>query len=287
MAEARITEDWLLANVPFVSFICENDALYSMRFLYAGGGEAYGYKLADFVQNKHYFAASTAHPDDLDIVDAHVEMAVAGNAPVVSRYRILPADGEPVPVLAVSQAVLDNQGNVQALAGVSFDLRNAPELQGKPGLLSRSRKPAMRRPITKLPSTVDAKWAANELPMLTFFAETDENYTVRHSSGSLEELLGYSMEQFVNSAVYKPASTVLPEDQDIADSYIEHAGTAVNARSVARLRLVNAEGTTVPVIIFARGAKPEGATKVGVCGGVLDISDVPALQGPFGLVKTT
>jgi hypothetical protein len=287
MGDPHITDDWLLANVPFVSFICENDPLYSMRFLYAGGGEAYGYKLEDFVHNKHYFAASTTHPDDVDIVDAHAEQAAAGGAPVVSRYRMVQASGEPVPILLISQAVFDAERGVQALAGVSFDLRNAPGLQGKPGLLSKARKPQLRRPLTKLPRDVNAKWSAAELPVLTFFAETDEHYTVRHSNGSLEELLGYSMQQFVNSAVYKPASTVLPEDQDIADSYIDLAGTGVNKRSIARLRLVNAKGDTVPVIIFARGARPEGAGSVGVAGGVLDISHVPALQGPFGLLSTT
>jgi hypothetical protein len=78
---------------------------------------------------------------------------------------------------------------------------------------------------------------------------------------------------------------VLPEDQDIADAYIDLAGTAVDERSIARLRLVNAEGDTVPVIIFARGARPEGANRVGVAGGVLDISHVPALQGHFGLLE--
>jgi hypothetical protein len=287
MGDPHITDDWLLANVPFVSFVCENDPLYSKRFLYAGGGEAYGYKLEDFVQNKHYFAASTTHPDDVDIVDAHAEQAVAGGAPVVSRYRMVQANGEPVPILLISQAVFDAERGVQALAGVSFDLRNAPELQGKPGLLSKARTPQLRRPLTKLPREVDARWSAAELPVLIFFAETDEHYTVRHSSGSLEELLGYSMQQFVNAAVYKPASTVLPEDQDIADSYIDLAGTGVDKRSIARLRLVNAKGDTVPVIIFARGAKPEGAGSVGVAGGVLDISHVPALQGPFGLLSTT
>src|SRR5690606_4002742 len=84
---------WLLGQVPFVSFFCDNDALYSMRFLTFGGGEAYGYKLDDFVDNKHYFAASTTHPDDLDIVDKHAEQAAAGGSPVISRYRLVQADG--------------------------------------------------------------------------------------------------------------------------------------------------------------------------------------------------
>jgi hypothetical protein len=285
MAELHISDEWLLANVPFVSFICDNDAFYTMRFLVGGGGHAFGYKLEEFIRNKHYFAASTTHPEDADIVDAHAEQAVAGGAPVVSRYRLVQADGTPVPVLLVSQAVLDEHGGLQALAGVSFDLRRAPELQGEPGLLSKLRKPKLRRPRVKLTREIGASAAAAELPLLTFFAETDANYTVRHSAGALEELLGYSMNQFVNSTVYKPASTVLPEDQDIADSYIDAAGETVDRRSIARLRLVNAEGSTVPVIIFARGARPEGAERVGVAGGVLDISHVPALQGRFGLLE--
>jgi hypothetical protein len=285
MAEIHISDEWLLANVPFVSFICENDAFYTVRSVFGGEGEAFGYKLEDFVRNKHYFAASTTHPDDVDIVDAHAEQALAGGAPVVSRYRLVQADGTPVPVLLVSQAVLDDDGGVQALAGVSLDLRRAPELQGTPGVLSKARKPLLRRPRVKLPREVNARAAAAELPLLTFFAETDENYTVRHSAGALEELLGYSMAQFVNSTVYKPASTVLPEDQDIADSYIDAAGEAIDRRSIARLRLVNAAGATVPVIIFARGARPEEAKEVGVAGGVLDISHVPALQGRFGLLE--
>lgn len=285
MAEQHITDEWLLASVPFVSFICDNDAFHKIRFLIAGGGQAYGSHLDDFVRNKHYFAASTTHPEDVDVLDAHAEQAVAGGAPVVSRYRLVQADGTPVPVLLISQAILDAEGAIQALAGVSFDLRQAPGLMGPSALLSRLRKPPMRRAARALPHEVDAAVAAKELPVLTFFTETDANYTVRHSSGSLEELLGYSMDEFVNARVYKPASTVLPEDQDIADAYIDIAGAEVNRRSIARLRLVNSQGDTVPVIIFARGALPQGAKAVGVAGGVLDISHVPALQGPFGLLE--
>jgi PAS domain S-box-containing protein len=286
MAELRISDEWLLANVPFISFVCDNDPAHAMRFLFTGGGQAYDGKLEDLLRDKHYFAASTTHPEDVDIVDAHTKQAVAGGATVVSRYRLVQADGTSVPVLLISQAILDAEGNVQALAGVSFDLRRVPELLGPPALLSKLKKPARRRAPRRLPRDVDASIAARELPILSFFTETDANYTVRHSSGSLEELLGYSAEQFVNAKVYKPASTVLPEDQDVADAYIDRAGAAVDNRSVARMRLVNSAGDTVPVLIFARGARPEGAEAVGVAGGVLDISHVPALQGPFGLLAT-
>jgi hypothetical protein len=278
-----IKEDWLLANVPFVSFICDNDALYSMRFLTAGGGEAFGYKLDDFVDNKHYFAASTTHPEDQDIVDSHAEQAVAGGAPVVSRYRLVQADGTPVPVLLVSQAVLGEGGEIFGLAGCSVDLRPIPELDGPPALLSELRKPQRRRNPTTRPKEVGAQWAASQLPLLTFFTENDAAYTVRHIGGSLEELAGYSAEEFL-SGKYQPASTVLPEDQDIADAYIEAAAAKVGQQSCGRLRLLDSDGEAFPVLILGRGAQPEGAAEVGVAGGVLDIRHVPALQGKFGLL---
>lgn len=281
---SAIHDDWLLANVPFVSFFCDNDALYTMRFLQGGGGEAFGYNLQDFVDNKHYFAASTTHPEDQDIVDAHAEQASSGGRPVVSRYRLVQADGEPVPVLLVSQGVQDATGHVIGLAGCGIDLRAVPALQGKPGLLSELRIPARKRPPATSTETFDARWVAAQLPMLTFFTENDAQYTVRHIGGSLEELAGYSAEEFVNARKYKPSSTVLPEDQDIADAYIEAAASKVDGRSVARLRLLDADGEQFPVLIFARGAQPPGSSAIGAAGGVLDIRHIPALHGKFKLL---
>ncbi|MCB9932911.1 MAG: PAS domain-containing protein [Planctomycetes bacterium] len=280
----QLDEGWLLANVPFVSFVCDNDALYSMHFIAAGSGKAFGYKLDDFIRNKHYYAASTTHPEDQDIIDAHAEQAASGGAPVVSRYRLVQANGEPIPMLLATKAVIGERGEVQALAGVSFDLRGIPQLQGPSGLLSELRAPKRRRPPARLPAQVDAAWAASQLPVVSFFTENDEQYTVRAMSGSLEELLGYSAQEFLDAKVYKPSSTVSPEDQDHADAYIETAAAAIDARSAARVRLLDAEGELVPVLIFARGAQPPGYEQVGVAGAVLDISHVPALWGASGLL---
>lgn len=275
---------WLLENVPFTTFFCENDALYTMRFIAAGNGEVFGYDPQDFINNRHYFAASTIHPEDQDIVDAHAEQAAAGGSPVVSRYRLVQADGDPVPILMVSRGVLDEKGDVLGFAGCAIDLRIAPSLQGKAGLLSERRVPELRRPPATRSDKPDAAWVADALPTITFFTENDAHYTVRANLGSLEELLGYSAAHFVESKIYKAASTVHPADQDIADGYIESAARGVGSLSVARFRLVNSEGGLVPVLIFARGARPGEGSDVGVAGGVLDISHVPALQGPWGLL---
>lgn len=281
---ANIDEGWLLGNLPFVSFVCDNDALYSMRLIVPGSGGVFGYQPEDFVDNKHYFAASTIHPDDQDIVDAHAEQAAAGGSPVVSRYRLAQADGELVPVLLVSKAVLNAEGELQGFAGNAIDLRGIPALQGKRGLLSELRVPSRRRPPTNRPQQIDASWAASQLPMNAFFVRNDENYSVCRSCGSTEELIGYSAADFQDPEKYKASSATYPPDLDVADAYIEAAASREGAQAVARLRLVDADGELVPVLIFARGARPAGG-ETGVVGGVLDIRNVPSLLGPSRLLQ--
>lgn len=281
---ANINEGWLLSNLPFVSFVCDNDALYSMRLIVPGSAGVFGYSPEDFVNNKSYFAASTIHPDDQDIVDAHAEQAAAGGSPVVSRYRLVHADGDLVPVMLVSKAVLSAAGELQGFAGNVIDLRGIPELQGTRGLLSQMRVPVKRRPPAGRPQQIDAVWAASQLPLVTFFARNDENYTICKSCGSAEELIGYSAADFEDPKKYKASSATYPPDLDVADAYIEAAASREGAQAVARLRLVDADGELVPVLIFARGARPAGG-ETGVVGGVLDIRNVPSLLGPSKLLQ--
>lgn len=280
----HIDHSWLLANVPFVSFVCDNDALYSMRFLSAGSEGLFGYAPEDFIDNRRFFAASTTCPEDLDIVDAHAEQAIAGGSPVVSRYRLVQASGELLQVLLVAKAVHDENGESQALAGVVVDLSRFPALQGPPGLLSTLRPPARRRPPASRPAEIDAGWAALQLPVNAFFVRNDENYSACASCGSTEELIGYSAEDFKNSHKYKAASAAYPPDLDVADAYIEAAAAREGALTAARLRLVNSEGELVPVLVFARGAQPPGFPEIGVAGATLDISHIPALWGPFSVL---
>lgn len=288
MAESEAREldfnpAWLIGQVPFVSFFCENDALYSMRFLTFGGGEAYGYKLDDFVDNKHYFAASTTHPDDQDIVDKHAEQAVAGGSPVISRYRLVQADGEPVPVLLVSRAVYNPAGEIIGLAGIVVDLRNMPALQGPRGLLSSLRKPkAPRQPVEA--STPDAAWVAAQLPVNTCYIENDTFHTARAIYGSPEEFSGYTAAQFVDARVYKAASAVHPSDVEVADQYLEQATSAEGKVVCARIRLINSDGEPFPILLFLRSTKAPGTDRLGVVVGVLDVSHAPALHGRFGVL---
>ncbi len=287
MTSAReIPTDWLLKNVPYVSLFCANDPLYTMRFLCHGRGEAFGYNLDSFVDNKQYFAASTILPADQDIVDAHVEQALSGASPVVSRYRIVASDSEIIPVLLVGKAVYDASGTILGLAGNVLDLRGIEALQGPPGVLSKGAAPSLRRPPAVLAEPVDAEWVGSQLPVGMFFAENDADYTVRASLGSTEELMGYSSADFVNTRHYRPSSTVPPEDQDIADAYVEHAASRDGAMSVVRLRLIQADGSLAPMLIVVRGASPRPGEPLGVAGGLFNISDVPALQGPSQLLLT-
>ena len=281
---SSISDEWLLKNLPFISFYCENDALYSMRFL-SGPDPIFGYDLNDFLDKKRYFAASAILPEDLDIMDAHAEQAVAGGRPVVSRIRVATTEGEPVQLLIASQAVIGEGDQVLGLAGVGIDLRQVPALQGPPGLLSELHIPAVPRPRAKLTGTFDAAWVIEQLPLQSFLCRNDESFTIVANRGSLEELLGYPSADFRGTAAnIKPWSVLFPDDQEASDAYFELAGSGEGQQATARIRLVDKSSNLAPVLVFAAGAKPPGSDEIMICGGVLNVSHIPALQGDFKLL---
>ena len=283
---SEISDDWLLASMPFISFCCENDALYSMRLLTGPGNGAFGYQYSEFVDNKNYFAASTTFPEDQDIVDSHAEQALAGGRPVVSRYRFVTADGEAVPVLLASQTVLGADGEVLGLSGCAFDLRLCPALQGEPAVLSSLRVPAVLRVPAKPTTNYTAEWVSNHLSVDTFICENDESYSVRVNRGAMEETLGYSTEDFRKAGPIKPWSVLHPDDQDVSDAYFEAAASREGTITVARIRLVAKSTEAVPVLVFARGIKLPDTDEIAISGGVLNITHVPGLQGPSKLLST-
>lgn len=280
---AGISVEWLLRQIPAVSFFCENDPQYTMRILIGGSGRAFGYDLDDFIDNRSYFAASATHPEDLDVVDAHAEFAVTHPAPAVSRFRLIQADSSEVQIVIASRAVRNHSGEILGLAGTAIDLSCLPMLKGASALLSKPPEVFNPRPPVASADYRNGDWLIGQLPVFNYFVEDDEDYTVRLSGGSLEELLGYDGKEFVDAKPYKASTTVYPPDQHFGDALVTAASEKPGTISAARERLVHREGHTVPVLAVARGAMPEGG-KTGAAGFVLDLSYVEGLQGSPGLL---
>lgn len=120
----------LMHRLPVAVVCVANDQHYTLKFANAEGAAMLGYDPADFIDNKRYAAFSLIHPDDLAVSDRQTDLIAHTGAKVMSRYRLVAADGSLVPILDISRPALAADGAVYGLLSVIVDLRGAPELQG-------------------------------------------------------------------------------------------------------------------------------------------------------------
>ncbi|MBX3475635.1 MAG: PAS domain-containing protein [Planctomycetes bacterium] len=280
-----IDAEWVLRQVPVISYFCENDGLYTMRWLNAGGGNDLGYNLQDFVDNKHYFAASAVHPDDLDVVDQFAERALASRRPIIARYRLVHVGGEVMPMLLAARAVRDRNGQPQGFCGMVLNIAQVPQLHGPSQVLTDPGAPREQpgTPVSDHPGVPDPAWVDTHAPAVTFAVEVDESYTLRHGGGQARFFLDYPTEQFLDNARYRPSNSVLPEDIEVTDETFDLCAANPGAMIVNRYHLVHSQGHPVPGIYAYRGVLlGDRAVVVGVG---LDISDCPALKGKSCILK--
>lgn len=276
-------EDWVLRELPGFTYVCENDEFYTMRFLCGGSGHAFGYNLQDFVDNKHYFAASAIHLDDHDLVDQFAETMNQHARPIVARYRLVRADGAEVPIVCSARAVRNAAGKVVAIAGFFVDITDIKPLQGDTRILTDVNLPDVdvASPVNSRPDPVTAAWLLPQLATVSYATTDNEGYTPVYLSGSLKSELGYDITKFMDAPVYSMASVVYPDDADLSDESIERAAAKPGNEIWTRLRVVNEAGQPVQVLCGLRGARhdayPGGR---GIVGAALYLYDVPALQGP-------
>lgn len=278
-AAVAINAEWVLRQLPAISYFCENDGLYTMRWLNAGSGNDLGYDLQDFVDNRHYFAASAVHPDDLDVVDQFAERALASRRPVIARYRLVHVEGKVLPTLLTARAVRDALGRPHGFCGMILNLADVPALQGESRVLTDPGAPTdqPRAPVDAQPERLTPAWIDRHAPAVTYVIEPDEFHSLRYAGGQADHLLGYELADFLNNVKYRAALSVLPEDEAVADEAVELAAARPGEPVVYRHRLVHAQGHAVPVLIAARCVQANGRRLV--AGLAMDISHCATLQG--------
>jgi len=117
-------------HLPVITLFVANDEHYTLKFTNAEAARLLGYSADDFKDNKRYSAASVIHPDDQLVSDEQTELIMTTGQTVMSRYRVIAADGSEIPVLDISR-IYDEPGRQQGLISALVDLRLAPPLQGK------------------------------------------------------------------------------------------------------------------------------------------------------------
>jgi len=270
--------EWVLRELPVITYLCENDGLYTMRWICAGGGNPLGYDLQEFVDNRHYFAASAVHPQDLDVVDEFAECAAAAARPALARYRLVTQKGRVLPMLVAARAVRDESSRAAGFCGMVLNLEDWPELQGQARVLSEFPDTRQSAAGHARPEHITPEWIMLHVPATAYVIGNDANHTLRFASGRNSKLSGYEIEEYLPGGRYQPASAVFPDDQDVLDAYSDAAAASPGRNVAARLRLVDAGGELVPILVAARAVVVAGEPQI--AGVALDLSHCPALQGP-------
>ncbi|MFY8136449.1 MAG: PAS domain S-box protein, partial [Aquimonas sp.] len=168
--QERLTRT-LIANLPGVAFRCRNDENWSMLFVSDGVEPLTGWPTEAFPRGETSFG-QIIHPDDALRCRDSVEAALAENRPWVGlEYRILRADGSERWVSETSRGVFDEQGQLQWIDGVIFDITE-----------NKRRKAE----LASLVAAIDRALA---------LVEFDMQGRIRHANQNFLNLTGYRLDE--------------------------------------------------------------------------------------------
>lgn len=112
----------LVENIPGVVYRCEMDDNWTMHYISDMIKVVSGYPASDFVANSIRPFISIIHPDDREIVKDTVYKAVKRRISFSVEYRITSADESVKWISESGQGVFTEDGNLQFLDGLLFDI---------------------------------------------------------------------------------------------------------------------------------------------------------------------
>lgn len=122
------------------------------------------------------------------------------------------------------------------------------------------------------------------LPAALINVANDAHYTLRFANEQAANLLGYSIEDFLHNAKYTAASVVHPDDLDLLE--VADGLQARGAQTlVLRYRLISDTGAEVPVLDISRPQIDAQGELQGFISLLIDLREVPELQGPSKLLS--
>jgi len=112
----------LVANIPGAVYRCACDADWTMQFLSEAIVHICGYPASDFIDNLVRSYASVIHPEDRLLVQEIIGKAVLVKRPYELEYRLMRPTGEVRWVYETGQGIFSEDGRLQWLDGVIFDI---------------------------------------------------------------------------------------------------------------------------------------------------------------------
>jgi PAS domain S-box-containing protein len=111
-----------MANLPGMSYRCQNDRQWTMEFVSDGCKQLTGYIADDIVNNKVISYNTIIHPDDREYVWKTWQQVLRSNRTFKGEYRIVTKSGKVRWVWEQGQGVFSNSGELVALEGFITDV---------------------------------------------------------------------------------------------------------------------------------------------------------------------
>ena len=268
---------WMLQHIPIVSYFAADNTLNSLQVVGGCRETIFGHARKSLIGKNHFLNEQFLAPEDRAVLREHREAVWREASPVISRLDVIDQVRGPVPCLVAAHALYDGSQRI-GLSGVAIELTGIPELQGAKGVLSKGAQSRNWNQRTSLPAEFTHEWLVGVLPVAFVVSENDPDYTIRHLSGSMERVVGYTSGEIL-SGKPKSWSLIDPGEIDLADEKLERA--IADGRSVIlRVPLAHRSGGQVPILAIVAPYRPAGHPNGFFVSAVLAIQDAKALQGP-------
>lgn len=173
----------LAENVPSVIYLCHNDERYTMEFINDQVEALTGYAAQQFLADEISFV-ELYHPDDVPAIEAEVGAALAEKRAFQIEYRIKHKNGRWRWVEEIGSGIYDETGELVFLEGILNDITQ--QKQDNLALLQSEQR---------------FRALAENVPGVIYLCHNDERYTMSFINDQVEDLTGYTAQQFLNDEI--------------------------------------------------------------------------------------
>ncbi|MCF8304102.1 MAG: response regulator [Bacteroidales bacterium] len=121
----------LLGNLPGMAYRCENEPLYTMKFVSEGCKTLTGYSEDELTNNSKVAYGDLIHPDDKEMVWKTIQASVEQNEPFKLEYRIKTTGNSEKWVWEKGVGIPSENGKVNILEGFISDITELKEKEKK------------------------------------------------------------------------------------------------------------------------------------------------------------
>jgi PAS domain S-box-containing protein len=171
----------LTENVPGVIYLCRNDAKYSNVFVSKNIEKITGYPSIEFLGAMDIM--QVVHPDDREFVHKDFEDALAQRRSYSLEYRVIHKSGEVKWVKETGAGLFGDHG-LELIEGYISDITKRKQAE-----------------IALQESEQKFRLLAENIPGVIYLCNNDANYTIVYLNHNVEQLTGYTADEFLAGAI--------------------------------------------------------------------------------------